>query len=191
MSRIAAITASGGLTTWVSSSFTWADYVGWFTSSSLLMIRFQIICHDKYHWYAFVCSLLRVNSCLFIPRIIRKLVKVIRRALNNSSQDGFLNYLWCLSCILSCLTSTGCMIYTLSTEESEKKYHVHHTSHVWCSRWWWERCWILVDLQILLTQVIYCQIFILSSKSASYKKCKGALPQGFEQIKEFPYFTDV
>jgi len=55
--------------------------------------------------------LFAVNSCLFIPRFIRnlsylcnrqQLVKVIWRALNKSLQDGFLNYLGCLSSYLSC-----------------------------------------------------------------------------------------
>ena len=65
-----------------------------------------------------------------------------------------------------------------------------HRSLKYCtsfsSIWWWERCWILVDLHILLTQVIYWQIFILSSKSASYKKCKEHFLKDLSRSKSFP-----
>ena len=119
--------------------------------------------NDKYHWYTLVCSLFSLfipktiinlfDSCN-IPRsqhhhfqvILKQLVEVVWRALNfvlrrwlatmPEVKDGFLNYLGCLSFILSRLTSTGCMICILSTEErrniSGKHYYdVYHTSLKW------------------------------------------------------------
>ena len=73
---------------------------------------------------------LDLNNLRHFQDVRKQLVKVVWRALNFVLRSWLammaefargkgwdLNFLWCLSCILSCLTLTGCTICSMSTEE--------------------------------------------------------------------------